>query len=104
MVDLDGELTDVNSTFLDMWGYDDEDDAVGRPAIEMWKDPEQAKSVLETIKERGRWEGELEAVRADGSTFYARGVNSNPTDCGDNPIGVIASFLILLNAKNGKPN
>ena len=93
IVGLDGELVDVNPAFLDIWGYDDEEDVIGRAAIDMWKDPERARSVLETIKERGHWEGELEAVRADGSTFHARGVNSHLTDSDGNPIGVIASFF-----------
>jgi PAS domain S-box-containing protein len=99
IVDLDGELTNVNPTFLDMWGYDDEDDVIGRLAIDMWKDHEQARSVLEAIKKRGRWEGELEAVRADGSTFYARGVNSYLTDSDGNPIGVVSSFFDITERK-----
>jgi PAS domain S-box-containing protein len=99
IVDLDGELTDVNPMFLEMWGYDDEDDVIGRSAIDMWKDPEQARSVLETVKERGSWEGELEAVRADGSTFYARGVNSHLTDSDGNPIGVTSSFFDITERK-----
>ncbi|WP_142861165.1 PAS domain S-box protein [Salinigranum halophilum] len=99
IVDFDGELIDVNPTFLDMWGYDDEDDVIGRLAIDMWNNPGQARSVLKTIKERGRWEGELEAVRADGSTFYAKGVNSYLTDSDGNPIGVISSFFDISERK-----
>ena len=99
IVDPDGELVDVNPAFLDMWGYDDEADAIGRPAIDMWDDPEQAMSVLERIEERGHLEGELEAVRADGSTFYARGVTSHLTDSDGNPIGVIASFFDITERK-----
>ncbi|WP_394338564.1 PAS domain S-box protein [Halorubrum sp. 48-1-W] len=98
-VDLDGELTDVNPAFLDMWGYDDEDDVIGRSAIDLWEEPEQARSVLETVKEQGRWEGELEAVRADGSTFYARGVNSHLTDSDSTPIGVVSSFFDITERK-----
>ena len=99
IVDPDGELIDVNPTFLDMWGYDDEDDVIGRLATDLWKDHEQASSVLETVDERGRWEGELEAVRADGSTFYARGVNSHLTDIDGNPIGVVSSFFDITERK-----
>ncbi|RLM57459.1 PAS domain S-box protein [Halobellus sp. Atlit-31R] len=99
IVGLDGELMDVNPTFLDMWGYDDEDDVLGRPAIDLWKNPEQARSVLEAVKERGSWEGELEAVRADGSAFYARGVNSHLTDSDGNSIGVVSSFFDITERK-----
>jgi PAS domain S-box-containing protein len=93
IVNLDGEITDVNAAFIDMWGYESEDDVLGRPATSMWSDPERAQSVLETVTDQGRREDELEAVRADGSTFYARGVNSYLRDEDGNPIGVIASFF-----------
>jgi PAS domain S-box-containing protein len=99
ITDLDGELIDVNPAFLDMWGYDTKEDAIGGPAVDMWADPERAMSVLETVTERGRTEDELEAVRADGSTFYARGVNSHLTDSDGNPIGVIASFFDITDRK-----
>jgi PAS domain S-box-containing protein len=99
ITDLDGELVDVNPAFLDMWGYDAKDDVVGRPAMDMWDDPEQAMSVLETITEQGCREDELKAVRADGSTFYARGVNSHLTESDGNPIGVIASFFDITERK-----
>ena len=99
ITDLDGELIDVNPSFLDLWGYDNKDDVIGRPAIELWKDPEQARSVLETVTERGRREDELEALRADGSTFYARGVNSHLTDGDGTPIGVVASFFDITDRK-----
>jgi PAS domain S-box-containing protein len=99
ITDLDGELIDVNPAFVDMWGYDSTEDAIGRPAVNMWKHPEQAQSVLETITERGRREDELEALRADGSTFYARGVNSYLTDSDGDPIGVIASFFDITDRK-----
>jgi PAS domain S-box-containing protein len=93
MVSLDGEITDANAAFIDMWGYESEDDVLGRPATSMWSDPERAQSVLETVTDQGSREDELEAVRADGSTFYARGVNSYLRDEDGNPIGVIASFF-----------
>jgi PAS domain S-box-containing protein len=93
IVNLDGEITDVNAAFIDMWGYESEDDVLGRPATSMWSDPERAQSVLETVTDQGRREDELEAVRADGSTFYARVVNSYLRDEEGNPIGVIASFF-----------
>ncbi|TKX50367.1 PAS domain S-box protein [Halorubrum sp. ASP121] len=93
IVNLDGKIVDVNAAFMDMWGYEKEGDVLGRPATSMWSDPERAQSVLETVTDQGSREDELEAVRADGSTFYARGVNSYLRDEDENPIGVIASFF-----------
>lgn len=89
----DGEVLDVNPAFLDMWGYDDSDDVLGGPVTAFWNQPENAESALDTVKEQGYWEGELEAVRTDGSTFYARGAASHLTDGDGDPIGVMASFI-----------
>lgn len=90
---LDGEVLDVNPAFLDMWGHEDSDDVLGDPVTAFWNHPENAQSALDTVKEQGNWEGELEAVRTDGSTFYARGAASPLTDGDGDPIGVMASFV-----------
>ncbi|MFA9517403.1 PAS domain S-box protein [Halopenitus sp. H-Gu1] len=99
VANLDGEVTNVNPASLEMWGYDDRDDVIGRSVTEFWKDPEKAASGLETMKEQGNWEGILEAVRADGSTFYARGAASLLTDDEGEPIGVMSSFVDITERK-----
>jgi len=93
IANLDGEFTAANPAFLDMWGYDDRDDVLGRSVTAVWKHTEKAAAALDTVRERGGWEGELEAVRADGSTFYVRSAASLLTDDDGDPIGVMASFV-----------
>ena len=93
MVDQEGTLTHVNGAFADMWGFDERSDVIGREAVKMWKQPDKAASVLERVSDRGSWEGELEASRADGETFYARGAASHLKDGNGNLIGLIASFI-----------
>ncbi|MFW6458663.1 MAG: PAS domain S-box protein [Halodesulfurarchaeum sp.] len=92
ITNLDGELTHLNPSFLDLWGYEERGNVIGRQATEMWKHPDKAATVLETVTGQGSWEGKLEAVRADGSTFMARGAASHLTNSEDNPIGIVASF------------
>lgn len=93
MVDQEGTLTHVNDAFVEMWGFDDRSDVVGRKAVEMWKQPDKAAAVLEQVIDNGGWEGELEASRADGATFYARGAASHLEDGSGDHIGIVASFV-----------
>ena len=67
MADMEGKLTYVNPAFLNIWGYDSEKEVLGRPCTEFWK-----QSVLTAVQEKGSWEGDLIAVRKDGSEFNAR--------------------------------
>ena len=70
MTNLEGKQTYVNPAFLKMWGYDREREVLGRPCSEFWKD--EAEDVLTAVREKGTWEGDLIALRKDGSEFNAR--------------------------------
>jgi PAS domain S-box-containing protein len=70
MTNLEGKQTYVNPAFLELWGYDREKEVLGRPCSEFWKD--EAEDVLTTVREKGTWEGDLIALRKDGSEFNAR--------------------------------
>lgn len=97
IADLQGELREANPAFIDMWGYDDEDEVVGRSVTEFWADPERAGSVANEIIETGEWEGELLAERKDGSTFHARTSASIVTDENKEPIHMMSSFVDISN-------
>ena len=72
MTSLEGKPTYVNPAFLALWGYDDENEVLGRPYSEFWRDKSEAEAVLTAVREKGTWEGDLVALRRDGSTFNAR--------------------------------
>ena len=90
---LDGELLTVNSMFLDMWGYEEEDEVLGKPVTEFWKHPEEARKVARTVQEAGHWQGELLASRNDGTEFHAQCSTSIVTDEAGDPISMMASFV-----------
>jgi PAS domain S-box-containing protein len=72
MTNLEGKQTYVNTAFLEMWGYNKEREVLGRPCSEFWKDEAKAEDVLTAAREKGIWEGDLIALRKDGSEFNAR--------------------------------
>jgi PAS domain S-box-containing protein len=99
IADLDGDVSAVNPAFLDMWGYDSEADVLGRPATEFWKRPSEARKVVKTVRETGGWNGELLAVRRDGTTFHARCSASVVTDEEGTPLALMASFADITARK-----
>jgi PAS domain S-box-containing protein len=89
---LEGNLTYVNPAFLDVWGYQDEEEVLGREAVEFWQMEEQAAQVIGALQEQGRWSGELNARRKDGMSFDVQVAASMVTDEDGQPLGMMASF------------
>ncbi len=99
MADLEGNLIYVNATFLKMWGYDSSEETIGRPAVEFWQDRKQAARVVRTLLRKGIWQGELVALRADGSTFDGHVVASLVEDDEGEPICLMASMIDMTERK-----
>jgi len=99
LADLSGNLTYVNHSFLILWGYDDEKEVLGRPAVSFWQEGEKAEEVIETLRDTGSWIGELGAVRKDGSTFDAQLSANMVKDETGKPICMMASFVDVTERK-----
>ncbi len=69
IADMEGNITYVNRSFLDMWGYDGVEGILGRPFLEFWQKEEEAEAVLKAVRSRVNWMGALVAKRRDGSLF-----------------------------------
>ncbi|MGQ9683945.1 MAG: PAS domain-containing protein, partial [Anaerolineae bacterium] len=93
ITDLDGRLLYVNPAFLQMWGYEDEAQVLGRLGHEFWQDPQAAAAVIETLHRHGSWSGELAAVRADGSGFIAELRTYLTRDDTGRPMHLVGSFV-----------
>ena len=96
IADLEGKLRNVNPAFVEMWGYDSEDDVLGRSVTEFWEDPDEAAAVASTVIKRGEWEGELLAEAKDGSTFSVHVTGSVVTDANDDPVYIMSSFVDIM--------
>jgi len=99
IADLEGILTYVNSSFVKMWGYDDDKELLGRDVVEFWRTEEEAQEVLESVREEGRWLGEMVAKRKDGSPFDAQLIANLATDETGRPVCMMASFIDITERK-----
>jgi len=101
LVDLKGNITYVNPSFLRLWGYDNEIEILGKPAILFWQSPASAAKVITAMPGKG-WVGELLAKKKDGSTFDIQLSSSIVTDEADKPICIIASFVDVTDYKRAE--
>ncbi len=97
--DMKGLLNDVNPSFLELWGYQDEEEILGKHATEFWANQEKAEKVMKTLEESGSWSGELIAQKKDGSTFHAESTASVVKDSEGNPIAMMSSFRDITERK-----
>lgn len=74
--DLEGNLTYINHAFLQMWGYEHQEEVLGQPFLKFWQIRKKAKEVISSISSsqdsHGHWLGELVGRRKDGSLFDAQ--------------------------------
>ncbi len=97
--DLEGNVTYVNRSFLDMWGYQDSKEILGKPIFSFWKTPKDAMEVVQALVNSGGWIGELLALGKDGSTFDAQLSASVITDDHGKPVCFMASFVDITESK-----
>jgi PAS domain S-box-containing protein len=100
--DPEGKLTYVNQAFLEMWGYENESEILGRNAIEFWKIQDEALRILETVMNEGSWIGELTAQRKDGSHFEVQVCVTLVKDENGRPISMMASFIDITETKRNE--
>jgi len=100
--DPEGNLTYVNPAFLEVWGYEDGTEVLGREAVEFWQMEEEAAQVIAELKKSGRWSGELRARRKSGASFDVQVAASMVTDEDDQPLGMMASFLEITKRKRAE--
>ena len=67
---LERKLTFVNSAFLKMWGYNSENEVLGRP-FSLLFDAKKTEDIMQELVNNGKWQGELVARKKDGSQFNA---------------------------------
>lgn len=71
IADPHGRITYANHAWLDMFGLQAESEALGATAHQHVADAADAQAIIEALRERGAWMGELNCRRRDGSTFPA---------------------------------
>ncbi|MCF8228605.1 MAG: PAS domain S-box protein, partial [Bacteroidales bacterium] len=99
LVDLDNKLTYVNPAFLQMWGYEKQEEVLGKSSVSFWISENEAQKVSDSSLSQGSWKGELTAKSKDGSTFIALVSANLVTDDQGKPLHKMASFIDITERK-----
>lgn len=68
-IDIDGNITYANTSFLKLWGYQKENEVIGRPLGQFWKNREKYGEVIEAIRNKNEWVGQFTGVKRNHSTI-----------------------------------
>ena len=104
ITDLIGNLTYVNTSFLTLWRYDNEEDVLGRHLVDFlqMQMKETAAELIKAVLEKGEWEEELVARRKDGSIFDISLSANIVTNNKGNPICMMAFFTDITERKRAE--
>ena len=100
--DLAGNLSYVNPSFLNMWGYNNEAEVLGKNASLFWESEKKASEIIELLHEQGKWFGELKAKGNNGSIFPVQLSASRVVDTTGKPICLMASFVDITKLKQAE--
>lgn len=93
ITELEGNLAYVNKSFLKMWGYDEDQEVLGRPHVEFLEVPDRVSRVALSLRDGARWSGVLTGKRKDCSLFDVKTSISAFKDGTGEPIWIILSFV-----------
>ncbi len=97
--DLNGVLTYVNPAILNLLGYDDESELLGKTVLEFWASEEEAGKAWETTLSAGSWIGELVARKRNGSPLHLQTATALVKDKTGKAIAIMGSFSDLTERK-----
>ena len=100
--DLEGNLTYVNNSFLKMWGYNNSREVLGKRVNKFWQKEKRALTIIETVRKKGGWIGELMAVKKDGSTFDVQLSANMITNEDNKPSCIVNSFIVITDRKRAE--
>lgn len=101
-VDPTGTVTYVNPSFLNMWGYDSEEEILEKPAVKFWYRKGLYMEAMDATFNKGGWVGELVAEKRDGALFDAQLSANVVKDEENNSICMMASFIDITARKKAE--
>jgi PAS domain S-box-containing protein/putative nucleotidyltransferase with HDIG domain len=99
---LNGNVTYVNPSFLELWDYKNNTEVLGRPITDFCQSCIEAGQVRKAIIAKGVWVGELAAKRKDESTFNVQLSAHVIKDHEDKPLCIMVSFLDITRRKEAE--
>ena len=103
--DLNGRMTYANTAFLDQLGVNSLDEVLGRHFTEFWMVQDQFEEIMETLlgaSGPGRWVGEPELRRNDGTAFDAHVAAATVLDPSGKPTALMSTSIDITERKQAE--
>jgi len=102
MTDLEGRITYVNHSALEMFGYEEENEVLRSFAAGYFKDPELGPKILKQIMLESSWIGESEVLRKDGSEITVQVAANLVKDETGRPYCLMGSMVDISEQKKAE--
>lgn len=102
IAELDGNLTYVNGAALRLWGYDREEEVLGKRATGFWLTGKEAEEAVGIAAKTGAWIGELVAKTKDGTLLDVQAIITLVRDSDSKPMAIMGSFLDISQHKRDR--
>ena len=89
----EGNLTHVNPAFLRLLGYDSPEEVLGKSVLEFSERAEKTAEIMDAVRTRGNWVGDLFVRDRNGTRKYIQLAASMTVDDAGLPVGILASLL-----------
>ena len=99
IADKKGIIIEANSAFLQIWGYSDISQVIGRPVSDFLKNENETIAIIKSLDKKGSWQGNYTALRSDGSTFIALSFATTIKDNDGNFLGYQSSVVDVTECK-----
>ncbi len=99
LTELEGTITYANRAFLDMWGFEREEELVGRSNTELGVSADRIREITESACAEGSWRGEDTARKKDGTPFCIDLAVTVVTDADGAPACLMCSIIDITERK-----
>jgi len=100
--DLDGKMTYGNPSFLNIWGFDDPSEFLGRSFWQFWQVSARLDEIMQSLLGKGRWFGEVKAVRKTGEHFDVQVSAASVLDGRGRPVALTSSSTDITERKRAQ--
>lgn len=99
LADINGLIMEANWSFLNLFGYDQEKEAVGKKIQDLWIPRIPEDKIIQNVYGGGMWRGELWAINKQGNEFLVNASISMIIDSNHEPIGIVGFFNDITERK-----
>lgn len=97
--DLDEKMSYVNPTFLELWGYEDAQEVLGKAITEFWMVTDKYDEIMKALKTDGKYSSEMQAKRKDGTLFDVQASAAIVYNESRQPVGLMSSSIDITERK-----